>query len=667
MPISSSTRVLAAAAAIFAAGAARVPAKQGSVAQSPQDLTQLSLEELAGLKVEVAARRPQRQWDVPAAATMIASEDVVRTGRTTLPEALRLAPGVHVARATSNSWAFGIRGFSSTLSRSVLALVDGRSVYTPLFAGVYWEQQQVLLADVDRIEVVRGPGGTLWGANAVNGVVSVVTRSARDTHGLYAEAGGGTTSRLFGALRYGGALAESVDYRVYGRYFERGPEYHADGHDFDDWSVGQGGFRLDWKRGPREELTFQGDLYDGRAGQRRTVAQYEPPYAQVVEGDGDFSGANLLAHWRRGTGQSGTLSVHTWYDRTERREAYLDQSRDTFDLELQHDFVAASRHHLVWGLGFRVTSDATSGLPGPFFDPEDRSDDLYSGFVQDELRFAGERLALTAGVKLEHNDYSGFEAQPSARLLWAVSPRQRAWIAVSRAVRTPSRADTDQVQTVFLQPQGPIFVRAVGDKGFESETAWVFEAGYRLQPIERLSFEAASFYDRYANLLGGRVGTAFAESDPPPPRIVVPVLFGNLLEGETWGGELSFEARPLASWRLHGAYSYLRVVTRPQEPAPPRITGDPSRGSSPRNQFFVRSSHDLPHRINLDGFFRYVGELPGQNVPAYSSLDLRLAWRPTASVELAVVGQNLLQPHHKEWGGDVEIRRGVYGQVSVRR
>jgi iron complex outermembrane receptor protein len=666
MPNSSHGRVLVVATALVAAGA-WAPASQEPAAQRPQDLTRLSLEELAGLKVEVAARRPQRQWDVPAAAATIAAEDVVRTGLTSLPEALRLAPGVHVARATSNSWAFGIRGFSSTLSRSVLALVDGRSVYTPLFAGVYWEQQQVLLADVDRIEVVRGPGGTLWGANAVNGVVSVVTRSAHDTHGLYAEAGGGTTERLFGALRYGGALSESADFRVYGRYFERGPEHHDDGHEFDDWSAGQGGFRLDWKRGTRDELTFQGDLYDGRAGQRRTVAQYEPPYSQVVEGDGDFSGANLVAHWRRGEGQKGALSVRTWYDRTERREAYLDQSRDTFDIELQHDFAFASRHHLVWGVGFRVTSDATSGLPGPFFDPEDRTDSLYSGFVQDELRFAGERLALTAGVKLEHNAYTGFEAQPSARLLWAVSPRQRAWLAVSRAVRTPSRADTDQVQTVFLQPQGPIFVRAVGDKDFDSETAWVFEAGYRLQPLARLSFEAASFYDRYANLLGGRIGSPFVESVPPPPRILIPVLFGNYYEGETWGGELSFEARPLAGWRLHGAYSYLRIVTRPHEPAPPLLSAETSPGASPRNQLFVRSSHDLPLRLSVDAFFRYVGELTAQNVPAYSELDLRLAWRPKSSVELAVVGQNLLHPHHKEWGGPgVEISRGVYGQVSVR-
>ncbi len=658
-------RLVLLAAALLAAQPAS--ADPQPTVQTPSDLTRLSIEELAGLKVTVAARRPQRHWDVPAATAVVTAEDVERSGLTSLPEALRLAPGVQVARANSNRWAVGIRGFASTLSRSVLALVDGRSVYTPLFAGVYWEQQQLLLPDLDRIEVVRGPGGTLWGANAVNGVVSVVTRSAHDTRGVYVEAGGGTTERAFLGLRYGGALGAATDYRVYGRYFDRGPESHTDGADFDAWSMGQGGFRLDSRRGTRDSFTVSGDLYDGRAGQRHTVAQYTPPYAQVVDDKGDLFGADLLGRFTRGSDGGGTLSVLTWYDRTDRKEAYLDESRDTFDLELQHDFAFAKRHHLVWGLGFRVSSDSTSGLPGPFFDPEDRTDHIYSGFLQDEFRFASDRLALTAGAKLEHNGYSGFEAQPSVRLLWALTPRQRAWVAASRAVRTPSRADTDQVQTVFLQQQAlPIFVRAVGDQQFESETTHVVEAGYRLQPLERLSLRAAGFYDRYSDLLGGRIGTVFVEDGPPPPRIVVPVLFGNYLEGETWGGELSFDAQPLASWRLHGAYSYLRVAVRPEEPQPPRLTADTTNGASPRHQLFVRSSHDLPHGLFFDAFFRYVDEVPAQRVPAYSSLDLRLAWRPSAGLELAVVGQNLLDASHLEWGG-VAVRRGVYGRLAWRR
>lgn len=365
---------------------------------------------------------------------------------------------------------------------------------------------------------------------------------------------------------------------AYGKYFRRGPAFHPDGAEFDGWSLGQGGFRVDGKSGSRDGFTFQGDLYDGRAGQRRTVAQFTPPYRQVVDRDGDLSGGNLLGRWRRGAGEAESLSAQAWYDRTDRTEAYLDESRDTLDVELQHDFRFAKRHRLIWGVGYRVTSDRTSGVPAPFFDPEDRRDQLFSAFVQDELPVAGERLVLTLGAKLEHNDYSGFEVQPSARLLWFAGSRQRVWIAASRAVRTPSRADTDQMQPVFLQEQGPVFLHAVGDKDFESETAHVFEAGYRFRPLDRLSFEAATFYDRYGGLLGGRIGTPFVESTPPPLRLVIPVLFGNLLEAETWGAELSFEARPVSRWRLNGAYSFLRVVRRALRRSP---SGPGSTSRSP--------------------------------------------------------------------------------------
>jgi iron complex outermembrane receptor protein len=636
------------------------------VDRRPSDLLSLSLDELADVQITISARRPQRQWDTPAATAIIPSEDVVRSGLTSLPEALRLAPGVQVARATSNRWAVGIRGFASTLSRSVLALIDGRSVYTPLFAGVYWEQQHVLFEDVDRIEVVRGPGGTLWGANAVNGVINVVTKTAHDTRGLYAEAGAGNVERGFGALRYGGALGEAASYRVYGKYFDRGPEYHRNGADYDDWALGQGGFRVDWDPRPGTRFTLVGDAYDGRLGQRRPVAQFTPPFVRTVDSDADVSGASALGRWRRQTGATGAFSVQTWYDRTDRTEAYFDESRDTFDIEVQHDRAFGGRHHLAWGAAYRVTSDRTTGVPTPFFDPEDRTDDVFSAYAQDEARLAGGRFVLTAGAKVEHNDYTGFEVQPSARLLWAVTPRQRAWFAVSRAVRTPSRADADQRQTVFLQAQGPIFLRATGDPGFESERARVFEAGYRLHPVPRLSLEVAAFQDDYAGLLGGRIGTIFVETSPGPPHLVIPVHFGNLLEGETWGGELSVDARPVARWRLHGAYSYLRLAVRPEQPAPPGVTPDAARLSSPRHQWFVRSSVDLPRRVLLDAYFRWVDEVPAQRVPSYASLDLRLAWRPAPALELAVVGQNLLDPHHPEWG-TVEVRRGVYGQVSFRR
>jgi iron complex outermembrane recepter protein len=655
-------------ASIVVAAAAPHPAWSATGPRSAerQDLTALSLEELAKLRVTVVTRVPQSQAETPAAIDVVTGDEIRRAGATSFAEALRLAPGTQVARANSDRWAVGIRGFASTLSRSVLVMIDGRSVYTPLFAGTYWETQDTMLADVDRIEVVRGPGGTLWGANAVNGVVNLITKSARESQGLYVEGGGGTEELVFGGARYGGRLGDSAAYRAYAKYFRRGPAYHPDARDFDAWHMGQGGFRLDWDTSARDSVTFQGDLYAGRLGQRRVVAQFSPPFSRTVEQDADVSGGNFLGRWRRSLGGGSVLAAQAYYDRTYRAEAYLTEARDTFDVDLQHNFSPLRGHELVWGLGFRATADQTTGLPAPFFDPADRTDQLWSAFLQDEVAFAGDSLRLSLGAKAEHNDYSGFEVQPSARLLWAAGPKQSVWLAASRAVRTPSRADTDQVQTVYLGPSPqPLFVRAVGDKEFRSETALVLEAGYRVRPIERLGLDLAGFYDGYDNLLGGRIGTPFVESAPPPPRLVIPVLFGNLLEGETYGAELAVEARPHARVQLSGTYAFLRVVVRPRSPTP-GLTPDPSAGSSPRHQAQLRSALELPGRTSLDLMFRYVSALPAQKVPAYASLDVRLAWRPAPRLEVAVVGQNLLDPHHPEFGGGVEIERGVYGMASLR-
>ena len=325
-----------------------------------QDLTALSVEELAKLRVTVVAKVPQSKAETPAAIDVVTGDEIRRAGVTSFAEALRLAPGAQVARANSNRWAVGIRGFASTLSRSVLVMIDGRSVYTPLFAGTYWETQDTLLADVDRIEVVRGPGGTLWGANAVNGVVSLITKSARESQGFYAEAGGGTEELGFGGARYGGRLGDSAAYRVYAKYFERGPAYHPDGRDFDAWHVGQGGFRVDWDTSGRDSVTVQGDLFSGRLGQRRVVAQFSPPFSETVEQDADVSGGNLLGRWRRSLGRDSVLAAQAYYDRTYRAEAYLTEARDTFDLDLQHNFSPLRGHELVWGLGFRATADETT-------------------------------------------------------------------------------------------------------------------------------------------------------------------------------------------------------------------------------------------------------------------------------------------------------------------
>lgn len=637
--------------------------------ERPRDLTELSPSELAELEVTSVSKKPEKRSRVAAAVHVVTAEDVRRSGARSLPEALRLAPGVQVARINSNQWAVGVRGFSSRLSRSLLVLMDGRSVYTPLFAGVYWEVQDTLLEDLERIEVVRGPGGTLWGANAVNGIVNVISRSARETQGLFIQGGGGSEERGFGAVRYGGQAGSSLAYRVYGKYFDRRPGFHADGRDFDAWHMGQAGFRADWDPGTKSSLTFQGDLYHGRAGQLTTLSSYQPPFAQTVESEARLSGGNVLARWQRASPSGSRLSAQAYYDRTNRTEASFEEARDTFDLDLQHHISLPLRQELAWGLGYRVSRGRTGGVPTIVFDPARRTDDLFSGFVQDEIEMAGDRLRLTVGAKAERNDYSGFEIQPTGRLLWQPRSRQSVWLAVSRAVRTPSRVEHDLALTAILDPRGPTFARVLGDKRFRPEKAVVYEAGYRIQAAERFTADVAAFYNRYDDLFSLEMGTIAREASPPPAHLVLPFLIGNRLEGRGYGIELAAAARPIPWWQLSGAYSHLRLELR-TDPGSTDTSSQNAEGASPRHQLSLRSTMDLPAELGFDLSFRRASELPAQRVPGYSSVDARLAWSPSARIELAAVGQNLLDAQHVEFGGGspsrTDVERGFYAQLSLR-
>lgn len=381
-------------------------------AQQPNPLSnlkQLSLEELMNIEVTSIARKEQRVADTAAAIYVITQEDIQRSGVTSIPEALRLAPGVEVSRVDSNKWAIGVRGFGSRLSRSLLVLMDGRSVYTPLFAGVYWEVQDTLLEDIDRIEVIRGSGGTLWGANAVNGVINIITKKAQDTQGLLLSGGGGSEEKGFGSLRYGGKVGENFNYRIYGKGFRRDAAATRGLSDFDDWQMGQGGFRTDWKPHEGDSLTIQGDAYDGRSGQRTQVSRLSAPFSIPVQEDAEFSGMNLLGRWSRTLSKSSSLALQMYYDRTDRREPTFQEQRNTFDFDFQHRLQPTGRQELIWGLGYRYTRGDTKSVPTITISPSNRADNLFSAFVQDEIVLVQDRLRLTVGSKFEHNDYSGFE------------------------------------------------------------------------------------------------------------------------------------------------------------------------------------------------------------------------------------------------------------------
>src|SRR6266550_2183580 len=390
---------------------ARAQAKQSNQ-NPPENLKQVSLEELGQIEVTTASKVPVKATRTPAAIYVITQEDIRRSGATCIPEALRMAPGVEVARVDSNTWSLGVRGFESTLSRSVLVLIDGRSVYTPLFAGVYWQVQDTLLEDIDRIEVIRGPGGTIWGANAVNGVIDIITKSTKDTHGMLVSLGGGNLDQGFVNFRYGSGNGRNFNYRVYGKAFTRGPEFHSDGRQFDDWRMGQTGFRADLDSNDRDTFTLQGDLYRGEAGQRLQITSYSQPYMTNVEQNAELAGGNLMGRWKRLFSNRSDIQLQTYYDRTNRTQANFAESRDTFDVDFVHHLKLSWGQDFLWGLGTRISSgNATQVVPTVVFTPNHLTDKLYNAFIQDEIPIVQNRLSLTVGSKFLHNNYSGFEAQ----------------------------------------------------------------------------------------------------------------------------------------------------------------------------------------------------------------------------------------------------------------
>ena len=417
-------------------------------------LTQLSLEKLGNTEVTTVSKEPVKVARTPAAVYVITQEDIRRSGATSIPDVLRLVPGVEVARIDSSKWSLGVRGFGSRLSRAVLVLIDGRTVYTPLFAGVYWEVQDALLQDVDRVEVIRGPGGTIWGANAVNAVINIITKNAKDTHGTLVSTGGGSLDQGFVGFRYGAGDGNNLNYRVYGKAFTRGPEFHTDKRQFDDWRMGQFGFRTDWDVNTRDSLTLQGDIYEGNAGERVRITNYSPPAVTDVEENAELSGGNLLGRWRRALADGSDVQVQAYYDRTNRHEPSLGEIRDTFDIDFLPHLTLLKRQNFLWGLGARWSrGHFIEVVPTVVFAPQ-VTDKLYSGFVQDELPIVSGQLWLTIGSKFLHNNYTGFEIQPTARLLWAPSPRHTVWGAVTRGANTVTSGRPTGYRARHHKPSG---------------------------------------------------------------------------------------------------------------------------------------------------------------------------------------------------------------------
>jgi len=642
---------------------------QGSEGQ----LKGLSLEQLGNIEVTTASKQPVKVSRTPAAIYVITQEDIRRSGATSIPEVLRLAPGVEVARIDAVKWSVGIRGFGSRLSRDVLVVIDGRTVYDPLYAGVYWEVQDTLMEDVDRIEIIRGPGGTIWGPNAVNGVINIITKSSKDTHGEMVSAGGGNEQRFLN-FRYGAGNGTNFNYRVYGKAFTRGPEFHPDRKNFDDWQMGQGGFRMDWDLKSGDAVTLQGDFYNGAIGESISVAKEPTIQPAIVQQDGQISGGNLLARWRHVLKDGSDLQLQTYYDRTSRHEADLAEIRDTFDIDFLHHKTLKRRHELLWGAGIRFSAGSVPPVvPTIVFTPDKRTDKLYSAFVQDDIQLLGEEkgLWLTIGSKFVRTDFSAFDAEPSVRLLWTPSSHQTWWTSVTHAIRTPSDVEETLTASGLVSANPLTILRIEPNRKFVPETMLGYELGFRRLLASKLYVDVTAFHNRYNNLESVESALPLLETSPPPQRFVIPLSLRNGLYGSTSGFEIAPDWRPLTWWRLDGSYAYLHMDLRTKPGSLDTSTVRSTEGSSPHHQVVVQSSLELPKSLEFSQTYRYVSDLPTQLVASYGTADVRLSWHRIPHFEFSLVGQNLLQPHHAEYGGDpgtlVGIKRNVFGAITWRK
>ncbi|HTC20626.1 MAG TPA: TonB-dependent receptor, partial [bacterium] len=647
---------------------------------SPSALKKLSLEQLMDLDVTSVNKQPEPYGHAAAAIDVITNDEIRRSGASNIPEALRLADNLDVAQVGSSNWDISARGFNSSVGDKLLVLIDGRSVYTPLFSGVIWGMQDYLLEDIDRIEVISGPGGTMWGANAVNGVINITSKSAKDTQGLYVETGGGSQLEEFTAARYGGSLAPDVYYRVYGKYFDEGTDVFPDGTSAQDsWNRGQAGFRVDDTASPQDQYTLQGDFF---YGDTNVVPGGEGnPQEQGASSDG-----HLLGRLTHTFEKDSDMTLQVYFDQSYMVAPFqgapaepafsiyfppspaipggnLTDDLYTYDADFQDRFPLGSWNHVIWGLGYRFTHDVVQDAPSVAFVPGTLDQHLYSGFLQDEVRLLPD-FSLTLGSKLEHNDYTGFEYEPSGRLQWDITDKQMLWAAVSRAVRMPSRYDRDLYQP---GPENPYIFAVTGNSTFESEDVVAYELGYRAQIGPNVSGSLSAFYNFYSRLRSESQNIVLGD-----PEYLIDVYFQNNLDANTYGLEFSADYQVLDGWRLHSGYDLLKeqIIIEPG--------GDLDDGlaqtSDPQNQVFLRSSMDLPYRTELDVDFRWIDSVQTNNaaaaaiLPSYAEMDVRLGWQVTPNTQLSIVGQNLLQDQHAEAGypgpAQEQIPRTFYGKAA---
>jgi iron complex outermembrane receptor protein len=641
------------------------PASAGQL----NELKQLSIAQLANVEVTSVTRGPQPLSQSAAAVAVVTGREIERSGAMSIPEAIRYVPGIDVGRMTASQWAVSSRGFAGVSSPDLLVLSDGRSIYTPLFSGVFWDAQDYLMRDVERIEVVRGPGAALWGSNAVNGVINIITKNARDTQGGWAEAGGGSGGeRALAAAQYGGETHDDIYYRVFGKYQDHAPQDVPAGASSDGWRLGHLGFRSDWRPDSADAFTVQGDAYDGRIGQVSPavliIGRPGPPLPLVA----GIGGGNVLAHWRHEMSADSGYEVRFYYDYTHRNDPTFIDDLSTLDLDFLEHLPLGARQRITWDLTGRSMYAIDHGKGLLNLNPPDARYNLFSGFVQDEISLP-HAVRLTLGTKLEHNDFSGLEVQPSVRAAWSMSGKQTLWGAVSRAVRVPTRIEQNEDIDV-TDPAGNPLIVLLGNPRFHAEQVLAFELGYRWRPRADLSLDLAAFRNRYTGLASLELGTPFL--DAATGQTIIPLVDQNLVDGHSTGLEALAQYSPLDWWRLTLDYSYIDMRLTP-------LGQDLNRerfyaGSTPRNQAGLQSYFDLPDGLELYAGLRVlsaVRTLPqvvdGTGNAGYQELDVNAIWHATAHLTVSVRGRSLLHASHAEFGAPDErsaIRRSVFARLT---
>jgi iron complex outermembrane receptor protein len=634
---------------------------------------EMSLEDLLNVEITSVSKKAENRTQAPAAIYVLTQEDIRRSGARTVPDALRVVPGIQVAQIDSNRWSVTSRSFTGRFANMLLVMIDGRTIYTPFFAGVYWEGNDVMLEDVDRIEVIRGPGGTLWGANAVNGVINIVTKSAAETQGGLVSILGGTEARASAALRYGGEIGDLGHYRVYGKY-----SYYDEAGDFienqtrlpggeanDDWHNGHAGFRMDLNLDPDDRLTIEGGVQVTATNNTYELPFLVDPLFRRIEPDARYEDVHVLGRWTRRLADDSEIQLQGFYDYYHFDEVTLDEQRHTLDIDFQHRLTVGDRHDLLWGVAYRATADDFENTSFASMDPTSRVNQVFSGFIQDEIRIL-DTLHVTIGTKVEHNDFTGVEVQPSARFAWTPNERHTLWGAVSRAVRTPSRSENDiRLEYGEASTLPGTFISAFGNRDLRATELLAFELGYRVTPADRVAFDVALFYNDYSNVRTIELGDVFTETDPPPTHDVVPVIITTTGDAQTWGVELGADLSIRPWWLIRTSYSFIDVKTQ-------NVFSSTGVEEVPHNIFTLQNRLDLPRNLEFDTTLRYVDSINTLEIGDYFELDARLAWRPREDLELALVGRNLLNSQHEEYDDIItlsvptEVQRGIYGMITWR-